>query len=238
VRLLDQLSRRRSIQVAADPGENGGEATAGKDEEHGSRQGSRWLIVGLSNPEATHAGTRHNIGADVVRVLARRLGTSFKAHRTSAQVADAFDRPGGVPLSLAIPSGYMNNSGGPVQRLVAFYKVGLDRVVIVHDEIDLPFASLRLKRGGGTAGHNGLKDIQQHLGSPDFYRVRIGVGRPPGRQDPADYVLRRFSAKEREQIDVTAHDAADAILMLIEQGLEAAQNRYHSRGIANAGEHA
>lgn len=211
MRLLDRLSRRGSAQVVAD----------------------RWLVVGLGNPEAEYAGTRHNIGADVVRVLAARLGTSFKAHKASAQVADTFDRPGGLPLSLAIPFGYMNNSGGPVQRLAAFYKVPGDRLVVVYDEIDLPLASLRLKRGGGTAGHNGLKDVQRALGSPDFYRVRVGVGRPPGRQDPADYVLRRFSAKEREQIDVTCQEAADAILMLISDGLEATQNRYHSRGTAD-----
>lgn len=207
MRLLDRLSRRGSAQVAVDAG--------------------RWLVVGLGNPEAEYAGTRHNIGADVVRVLAGRLGTSFKTHKASAQVADTFDRPGGAPLTLAIPSGYMNNSGGPVQRLAAFYKVPGDRLVVVYDEIDLPLASLRLKRSGGTAGHNGLKDVQRALGSPDFYRVRIGVGRPPGRQDPADFVLRRFSAKEREQVDVTCQEAADAILMLVEQGLEAAQNRYH-----------
>jgi PTH1 family peptidyl-tRNA hydrolase len=187
----------------------------------------RWLVVGLGNPEAEYAGTRHNIGADAVRMLAGRLGTSFTGHKVSGQVADTFDRPGGVPLSLAIPSGYMNNSGGPVQRLAAFYKVPVDRLVVVHDEIDLPLAVLRLKRGGGTAGHNGLRDVQRALGSPDFYRVRIGVGRPPGRQDPADFLLRRFSAKEREQIDVACQQAADAILMLVEQGLEAAQNRFH-----------
>jgi PTH1 family peptidyl-tRNA hydrolase len=195
----------------------------------------RWLVVGLGNPEAEYAGTRHNIGADVVRLLAERLGASFKAHKASAQVADTFDRPGGVPLSLAIPFGYVNTSGGPVQRLSAFYKVPGDRLVVVHDEIDLPLASLRLKRGGGTAGHNGIKDVQRALGTPDFYRVRIGVGRPPGQQDPAGFVLRRFSAKEREQIDVTCQEAADAILVLVSSGLEAAQNRYHARRTADPG---
>ncbi|MGH8901956.1 MAG: aminoacyl-tRNA hydrolase [Egibacteraceae bacterium] len=206
MRLLERLSRRGSAVAAA---------------------ADRWLVVGLGNPEAEYAGTRHNIGADVVRVLAGGLGASFKTHKASAQVADTFDQPGGIPLSLAIPFGYMNNSGGPVQRLATFYKVPGDRLVVVYDEIDLPLASLRLKRGGGTAGHNGVKDVQRALSSPDFYRVRIGVGRPPGRQDPADFVLRRFSAREREQIDVTCQEAADAILMLVEQGLEATQNRYH-----------
>lgn len=226
MRLVDRLSRRGSAHAASEMA--GGAA--------GGDQGSRWLVVGLGNPEAEYAGTRHNLGADVVRALAARLGASFKAHKAVAQIADTFDRPGGVPLSLVIPSGYMNNSGGPVQRVAAFYKVGVDRLIVVHDEIDLPFAALRLKRGGGTAGHNGVKDVQRALGSPDFYRVRIGVGRPPGRQDPADFVLHRFSPKEREQIDVTCQDAADATLVLISDGLEAAQNQYHApRGAPNPG---
>ena len=205
--LLTRLARRGSCaQVATD----------------------RWLVVGLGNPESEYAGTRHNIGADVVRRLAGRLGVSFKTHKASAQVADSHSSPGGGrPLSLAIPSGYMNTSGGPVQRLAAFYKVPPERLVVVYDDIHLPLGALRLKRGGGTAGHNGVKDVQRALGTSDFYRVRLGVGRPPGRQDPADYVLRRFSAKEREAIDVTAEQAVDAILTLITDGLEAAQNRFH-----------
>ncbi|CAN5351858.1 hypothetical protein BH23ACT7_BH23ACT7_05030 [soil metagenome] len=121
----------------------------------------------------------------------------------------------------------MNDTGAPLQRVLKFYKVPLDRLVVVHDELDLAFAALRLKRGGGTAGHNGLKDIQRCAGGPDFYRVRIGIGRPPGRQDPADYVLKRFSVREREEIDVTLEQAADAILVLVSDGLEAAQNRFH-----------
>jgi PTH1 family peptidyl-tRNA hydrolase len=126
-----------------------------------------------------------------------------------------------------LPFGYMNDTGAPLQRVLKFYKVPLDRLVVVHDELDLAFAALRLKRGGGTAGHNGLKDIQRRAGGPDFYRVRIGIGRPPGRQDPADYVLKRFSVREREEIDVTLEQAADAILVLVSDGLEAAQNRFH-----------
>jgi len=191
--------------------------------------GDRWLAVGLRNPEPAYAGTRHNLGADVVRILAQRLGGTLRTHKAGALIADTFAQPGGTPLSLALPFGHMNTSGGPVQRLAAFYHVGLDRIVVIHDEIDLPLAVLRLKRGGGTAGHNGVKDVQRALGSPDFFRVRIGVGRPPGRQDPADFVLRRFSAREREQIDVTCQEAADAVLTLIGNGLEAAQNQYHPR---------
>ncbi|MPZ88079.1 MAG: aminoacyl-tRNA hydrolase [Nitriliruptorales bacterium] len=189
----------------------------------------RWLVAGLGNPEREYGGTRHNVGADTVRLLAGRLGASLRTHKVGGEVADAFDRPGGTPLSLVVPSGYMNNSGGPVQRASAFYRVPSGRLVVVHDDIDLSPARLRLKRGGGTAGHNGLKDIQRRLGTTDFLRVRIGVGRPPGRQDPAAYVLRRFSPKEREEIDVTIQEAADAILLLVDDGLEAAQNRYHTR---------
>jgi PTH1 family peptidyl-tRNA hydrolase len=132
-----------------------------------------------------------------------------------------------IPLSLLIPSGYMNESGGPVQAAMAFYKVPPQRLVVVHDEIDLGFGVLRLKRGGGTAGHNGLRDVQRRIGSADFNRVRIGVGRPPGRQDPADYVLRRVPASQREEIDVTLERATDALLDLLSDGLEAAQNRHH-----------
>jgi PTH1 family peptidyl-tRNA hydrolase len=190
--------------------------------------GDRWLVVGLGNPDAEYGGTRHNVGADVVRALAGRLGVTFKPHKARAQVADTWDRPGGTPLSLAVPFGYMNESGGPVQALTAFYKVPHERLVVVHDELDLAFATLRLKRGGGTAGHNGLKDVQRRTGSPDFTRVRIGIGRPPGRQDPADYVLKRFATKERDEIDVTIAQAGDAILTLVADGLEAAQNRFHA----------
>lgn len=190
--------------------------------------GDRWLIVGLGNPENEYGGTRHNIGADTVRRLAARLGLSFKPHKSACLVADGFSRPGGEALTLALPTSYMNRSGGPVQQAAAFYKVPPERVVVVHDELDLPLAALRLKSGGGVAGHNGLKDVRQRLGTPDFLRVRLGVGRPPGRHDPADYVLKRFPDKEREQIDVTVEEACDAILHLVEHGLESAQNRYHA----------
>lgn len=190
--------------------------------------GDRWLIVGLGNPEHEYGGTRHNVGADAVRALAAQLGLSFKPHKSGCIVADGFSRPGGEALTLALPTSYMNLSGGPVQQAAKFYKVPPERIVVAHDELDLPPASLRLKAGGGVAGHNGLKDIRQRLGTAEFLRVRIGVGRPPGRQSPADYVLKRFGAKEREEIDVTVAQAADAILHLVEHGLESAQNRYHA----------
>ena len=203
--LLDRVHRR-----AGPPGED------------------RWLVVGLGNPEAEYGGSRHNVGADAVRALAARLGASFRPHgKVPAQVADTFDRPGGTPLSLVVPFGYMNDCGGPVQRALAFYKVGHDRLVVCHDDLDLALGALRLKRGGGHGGHNGLRSIDGRTGSKDYLRVRLGIGRPPGRQDPADYVLRRFSAREREQVDVTVARAGDAILDLVSLGLEPAQNRHH-----------
>ena len=185
----------------------------------------RWIAVGLANPEARYGGTRHNLGGDTVRLLAPRLGASFKPHKSRVLVADV--RADDVPLTLAIPMSYMNESGGPVQSASAFYKVPPERLVVVHDEIDLPLGVVRLKRGGGTAGHNGLKDVQRRLGTPDFHRIRIGVGRPPGRQDPADYVLKRPSAKEREALDIAVELAADAVIALVTDGLEPAQNRLH-----------
>jgi peptidyl-tRNA hydrolase, PTH1 family len=190
--------------------------------------GDRWVVAGLGNPAAEYGGTRHNVGADVVRRLAERVGVAMKPHKkVQAHVADAFDRPGGTPLSLIVPYGYMNRSGGPVQQTLAFYKVPHERLVVVHDDLDLVPGKLRLKRGGGDAGHNGLRDIRQRTGSGDYLRVRVGIGRPPGRQDPADYVLKRFSRAEREEIDVVVEEACDAVLDLVHDGLEAAQNRHH-----------
>ncbi len=188
----------------------------------------RWVVAGLRNPEREYGATRHNLGGDVVRLLATRLGASFRATpKLRVEVADTFDRPGGTPITLVLPNGYMNESGGPVQAATAFYKVPRERLVVVYDDLDLPLATLRIRRGGGSGGHNGLKDLIQRLGGNDFYRVRIGIGRPPGRQDPADYILKRFSAREREQIDVTIELAADAVLTLVEEGLEATQNRFN-----------
>jgi PTH1 family peptidyl-tRNA hydrolase len=153
-----------------------------------------WLIVGLGNPGPTYAGNRHNIGAMVVDELAARAGASLRAHKARAQVAEVRlgTLPGGAPgprAILARPLSYMNESGGPVAGLVQFFKIPLERIIVVHDEIDIPFASVRLKRGGGEGGHNGLRSVSKSLGSKDYLRVRLGVGRPPGRMDAAAYVL-------------------------------------------------
>lgn len=186
----------------------------------------RWLVVGLGNPESEYGGTRHNVGADVVRAYAERARAVLSRNkRARCQVAEL--RDGDRRIVLAIPEGYMNNSGGPVQQAANWYSVAADHLVVVHDEVDLPVGALRLKLGGGTAGHNGLKDVERALGTPEFYRVRIGVDRPPGRMATKDHVLRRFPPAEREQIDVVIEEAIDAIELLIDEGLEPTQNRYH-----------
>lgn len=190
----------------------------------------RFLVVGLGNPDAEYGGTRHNVGADTVRVLAERLGASFKPHKVKAQVADTFVEAGGTPLTLCRAFGYYNTTGGPVQGAMAFYKIPRERLIVVHDDIDLELGTIRLKRGGGNAGNKGLADIQQRIGGADFLRVRIGVGRPPGRQNAADYVLKRFRGAERDEADIAIQRAADAVLDLVAEDLETAQNRHHAAG--------
>jgi PTH1 family peptidyl-tRNA hydrolase len=184
----------------------------------------RNLVVGLGNPGPRYAGTRHNAGALVVDVLAARVGGRLKAHKSRSDVLEG--RLADRPLVLARPRSFMNESGGPVAGLLRFYKIPLDRLVVVHDELDLPFGALRLKQGGGDGGHNGLRSVSAALGR-DYLRVRFGIGRPPGRQDPADYVLRDFSAAERKELDFHLDRAADAVEALLGDGLEAAQNRFN-----------
>jgi PTH1 family peptidyl-tRNA hydrolase len=186
-----------------------------------------WLVVGLGNPGTEYAPTRHNIGYLVVEELAARARGNFAVHkRARASVAE--ERLQGHRAVLARCSTYMNESGGPVKGLLDFYKVPMEHLVVVHDELDLPFATLRLKLGGGDNGHNGLKSIRRSTGSGDFYRVRIGIGRPPGRQDPADFVLKPWSGVERKELPMLVVDAADAVELLVAEGLERAQNRYNT----------
>ncbi|WP_376765720.1 aminoacyl-tRNA hydrolase [Agromyces agglutinans] len=187
-----------------------------------------WLVVGLGNPGAQYAGNRHNVGQMVLDELASRIGATFKTHKTPSRVAEGFVRPGGPKLVLAKPNTYMNTSGGPVSALLKFYSLGTDRLLVVHDELDIPFDTIRLKAGGGHGGHNGLRDIQKATGSPDFTRVRVGIGRPPGRQDPADYVLKDFAGAERQSLPMLLSDAADAVEAVVEQGLVAAQQKFHA----------
>jgi PTH1 family peptidyl-tRNA hydrolase len=207
VNLLDRLLHRRKEPVVSD---------------------NTWLVVGLGNPGAQYAGNRHNVGQMVADELAARIGATFKSHKTPSRVAEGFLGPGRPKLVLAKPNSYMNTSGGPVSALLKYYSLGVDRLIVVHDELDIPFDTVRLKRGGGHGGHNGLRDIQKAAGSPEFTRVRVGIGRPPGRMDAADYVLRDFAGAEREALPNLLSDAADAVESIVSDGLVAAQQRFHS----------
>ena len=188
-----------------------------------------WLIAGLGNPGEKYAKTRHNAGAMVVDRLCDRLGVTLKKVRfVAATAADA--RIGDVPLLLTRTTTFMNESGPPLASLARKRDIPAERVVVVHDEIDIAFGALRLKFGGSTAGHNGLESVVSGFRTPDFYRVRIGVGRPPGRQDPIGYVLSPFGSRERKEVEVLIEDAADAALALVTDGLAAAQDRYNRSG--------
>lgn len=189
----------------------------------------RWLVIGLGNPGPEYLANRHNIGFLVADVLAERARSSFKGHKARAEVAEVrLGGPGGPPVVLARPRSYMNLSGGPVAGLASYYDVPAERIIAIHDELDLPFAALRCKFGGGDNGHNGLKSMRSSLGTGDFYRVRFGIGRPPGRMEPAAFVLRDFSAAERKDLDLEIDRAADATELLIREGLESAQNAFNS----------
>ncbi|MBO0875471.1 MAG: aminoacyl-tRNA hydrolase [Pseudonocardia sp.] len=184
------------------------------------------LVVGLGNPGPKYADTRHNIGFAVVELLAARASERFRPHRGVADVAEA--RLDGARVVLAKPRSYMNLSGGPVAGVLRYYRVAPSELIVVHDDLDLPFGTVRLKRGGGEGGHNGLRSISQSLGTRDYLRARFGIGRPPGRMDPADYVLRPFAASERAELALAVELCADATLALLADGLEAAQNRFHA----------
>ncbi len=186
-----------------------------------------WLIVGLGNPGPEYSRNRHNVGQMVLDELAARVGGNFKTHKARAQVLEGRLGIGGPRLVLAKPMTYMNVSGGPVAALARFYDVDPSRVVAVHDEIDIPFNTVKLKIGGGEGGHNGLRDISKALATKDYLRVRVGVGRPPGRMDTADYVLRDFAPAEKKELPFLLDEAADAVELLIREGLTAAQQRFH-----------
>jgi peptidyl-tRNA hydrolase, PTH1 family len=188
-----------------------------------------WLVAGLGNPGEEYARTRHNVGAMVCERLASRLGARFrKARMLPLWVAEA--RHGDVPLLLTRPGTFMNVSGPPIASFARKRRIPVDRVVACHDEIDLPFGALRVKRGGSTAGHHGLDSMVEAFRSADFYRVRIGIGRPTGRWENVDFVLSAFSKKEKEEVAVLVEDAADAVLCLIDEGLSVAQAKYNRSG--------
>jgi PTH1 family peptidyl-tRNA hydrolase len=209
-----------------------------------------WLVIGLGNPGPAYAGNRHNVGAMVVEELANRYGSpaavasatkpgkrpaaaAFRPHRSRALVREVRlgTASGGAPgprAVLAVPTTFMNDSGGSVSSLLKFFSVDPTHLIVVHDELDIPAGTVRLKRGGGEGGHNGLRSVTKSLGSKDYLRVRVGIGRPPGRMDPADFVLKSFSATERAALPFTLGAAADAVESLVEVGLLEAQQRFHA----------
>lgn len=196
-----------------------------------------WLVVGLGNPGPQYAGNRHNVGQMVLDELGGRSQASFALRTTRGTRSGVAETrlgvlPGGAPgprVVLAKPVTYMNTSGGPVAALAHYFGVTADRVVAVHDDLDIPFGEVRLKRGGGEGGHNGLRDMSKALGTKDYLRVRVGIGRPPGRMDAADYVLRDFAAAERKDLGWLVDAAADAVELLVTEGLERAQLKFHTR---------
>ncbi len=189
---------------------------------------SDWLIVGLGNPGKEYELTRHNVGAEAVNLLANRHGAKLRNHKERALVDEV--RMGEQRVALAIPTTYMNDSGDSLRRLVKRFGVEPEQVIVIHDELDLPVAQLRMKVGGGVAGHNGLRSIKSHLHSEKFLRIRIGVGKPASKEHGADYVLKKFSPRERNEIDVTLAQSADAAELIVTQGIDAAMNQLHGNG--------
>jgi PTH1 family peptidyl-tRNA hydrolase len=194
----------------------------------------RWLVAGLGNPGPQYEGNRHNAGFMVADVLAARLGSGFRRDRSRTQAASGrllstgqAGTSGGLPVIVAKPMSFMNLAGQPLAALGGFYKIPPDRTIVVHDDLDLPFGTIRLKLGGGDGGHNGLRSVTRAFRTRDYYRVRVGIGRPPGRQDPAKFVLNDFAAAERKDLPLVIERAADAVEALLRLGLPAAQNEYH-----------
>lgn len=185
-----------------------------------------WLVVGLGNPGPKYATTRHNVGYLVSDVLLGRAGARLTSHK-AGRIETADVRLGDAKVTLARPRTYMNEVGAAVGPLASFYKLVPGQLVVVHDELDLDFGQLRIKRGGGNGGHNGLRSIQASLGSAEFYRVRVGIGRPPGRQDAASFVLAPFSSVQRKELQIHVEEAADAVESLIENGLTTTQNAFN-----------
>jgi PTH1 family peptidyl-tRNA hydrolase len=186
-----------------------------------------WLIVGLGNPGAKYEATRHNIGFLVADELAARMGARSAMHKKArAEVAEG--RLQNQRIVVAKPMQFMNESGGPTKGLLSFYKIPNEHLVVIHDELDLNFAQLRLKLGGGDNGHNGLKSLTSSFGTAEYFRVRLGIGRPMGQQDPADFVLKQFSKEEKKTLDEFIDRGADCVEFLIEKGLDLTQLKFNS----------
>ena len=186
----------------------------------------RWIVIGLGNPGQEYERTRHNIGAMVAAELASRSGKKLSSHKSRANLAE-YKLSTGDSVSVATLRCYMNESGGPTKSLIDFYKAKSDHLIVIHDELDIPFEAIRIKQGGGDNGHNGLKSITKVLG-PDYFRLRMGIGRPIGNQDPADFVLKPFNSTERKNLEFFVTRGADAIEALISEGLERAQANFNS----------
>ena len=187
-----------------------------------SSDADRWLVVGLGNPGVKYAGNRHNIGAVIIEELASERGVNLKSHKSGCLVGEA------GPMVLARPTSYMNESGRPTAGLLRFYKVDPARLLVVHDELDIPFGDIRIKFGGGVAGHNGLKSIAQHLGTKEFARIRFGISRPPGQKDAAAHVLSDFTRKERDELPHLVGEAKDAVAKIVDEGIERAMNHVNA----------
>lgn len=187
-----------------------------------------WLVIGLGNPGPQYANTRHNIGQMALDVLAQDRNETFRSHKANARVVETWLRPGASKLVLAKPNTFMNVSGGPVAALAQFYGVDPDHIIVIHDELDIPFDTIKMKAGGGHGGHNGVRDIAKAISSPDFIRIRAGIGRPPGRQGPADWVLSPFTADQRTQLPLFLGDVAEAVEVTADAGLLAAQQKFHA----------
>lgn len=188
-----------------------------------------WLVIGLGNPGPQYAGNRHNVGAMVIEHLAARAGARLRTHKAGASAESIRLGPTpGTRAIIGIPHSYMNLSGGPTKGLASFFSVPPERTIVLHDELDIPFGEVRLKLGGGEGGHNGLRSISSSFGTKDYLRVRVGIGRPPGRMDAASYVLKDFSPTERKELPFLIDDAADAVELLIDKGLTDAQQVVHA----------
>jgi PTH1 family peptidyl-tRNA hydrolase len=186
-----------------------------------------YVIVGIGNPGPSYARTKHNVGSELVERLASDLGVELKRTRNQIRVADA--QIDSTPVTLAVPTTYMNESGRPIARLARKQGIKPDRLVVVQDELDLPPGVVRLKVGGGTAGHNGLRSIEAALRSRDFLRIRIGVGKPPSKEEGADHVLSRFTPEERELVALASNRALEGLRLLVTDGVDAAQNVLHAK---------
>ena len=191
---------------------------------------NRWLIIGLGNPGPEYEKTRHNVGAMVVSQMASVAGAKFNSHKARANVAEfrlgfGVDAPSLVVATLRC---YMNESGGPTKALADFYKIKSDHIIIAHDELDIPYQAIRVKFSGGDNGHNGLKSITSALGTNDYFRLRLGIGRPPGQQDPGDFVLKPFSSAERKTLEEFLITGSEAAESLVQHGLEKTQQNFNS----------